>query len=151
MPEAKLPQPYGLRIEIIRAGGFADEELLRLLQAGDAQALRNKVNERISWDSFLEYARTEWPAVREAVLHGYRFTFLTIGGLKDLLSIRFGKEEARDYSFDGAEIAGLRLTPGQFEELKNCLSANWCIIEQQLCPDQQESFIQVLLRHASTS
>jgi hypothetical protein len=135
MPIAKLPQPYGLRIEMIRAAGYSGQELLAVLLAADSEELRDQINKDISWDVFLEYVKEEWLTVKTAVLYGYRYKFLTIGGLKDLLSIRFRREEGVDYRFDGEQVEGLLLGQEELEALMELLAVNWNIdqgIEQSI-------------------
>lgn len=144
MPTAKLPQPYGLRIELIRAGGLSDPEALRILQAGDKEALISRVSGEIGWDGFLDYAKEEWLTVKTAVLSGYRFKFLTIGGLKDLLSIRFGKEDGVDYQFNGEEISALLLTQEERRALHALMPVNWQLVE---LPDREDQTAEIRIRH----
>ncbi|MNI81740.1 hypothetical protein D3C73_1383840 [compost metagenome] len=135
---------------MIRASGFDVHELLAVLQAGDAQALRDQVNGEIGWDVFLEYAKEEWLTVKTAVLHGYRYKFLTIGGLKDLLSIRFHKEEGRDYSFDGEEVDGLMLEQAELEALKGFLAVNWSfagVVDES----GSDGVVRVKIRHSRSN
>lgn len=130
MPIARLPQPYGLRIEMIRAGGFSDQELLKLVGSGTEKTLKEQVNSEIGWAGFLDYAQEDWITISTAVRSGYRFKFLTIGGLKDLLSIRHGKEEGKDYVYDGTRISGLKLNPSEYSRLEAILPANWSLAKE---------------------
>jgi hypothetical protein len=145
MPTAKLPQPYGLRIELIRAGGLTDLEALKVLQEGDKETLVSRVSGEISWDGFLEYAKEEWLTVKTAIANGYRYKFLTIGGLKDLLSIRFGREAERDYTFDGGVVEGLRLAPEEYEALRGYLAVNWSLTVT--APAGENGRVEVRLKH----
>ena len=52
---------------------------------------------------------------------------MTFNGLKNLLRMRFGKEEERDYSLMETGIQGLRLSPQDLEQLNNMLSSNWMV------------------------
>ncbi|TJY42308.1 hypothetical protein E5161_09925 [Cohnella pontilimi] len=125
MTNTKLPQPYALRIEMIRAKGYSDQQMIELIERADADLLKEKVDAEVNWGAFLQFAGENTAAVRAAVLEGYRFSFITIGGIKSLLSIRFGKEEQRDYRFGGSWIDGLKLSASLYEKLRDLVPEHW--------------------------
>jgi hypothetical protein len=130
MHKMKLPQPYALRIEMIRAKGFSDRELLALLEQSDSAELLAKVDAELNWDNFLDYVGEHWDTVKTAVLDGYQFSFISIGGIKNLLSIRFKKVEDQDYRFDGTCIEQLKLSNADLRLFRSLVpSTHWNIIE----------------------
>lgn len=127
----RLPQPYALRIEMIRAKGFSEQEVLALLERGDAAELAAKVNAELSWDPFIAYVREHWETFQAAVLNGYRFSFMTIGGMKSLLEIRFNKTEKQDYRSHKRGIEGLKLSLSELQTFRKFVpSAQWAIEEK---------------------
>lgn len=132
MSMVKLPQPYALRLEVIRAKGFSDREMLELLRRLDSRELQEKVNSELKWDSFLDYVQEQWETVKTAVLEGYRFSFITIGGLKSLLSIRFQKAEGEDYFFTGNRIEQLKLNAADLQLLRSLVpEMHWNFIKTE--------------------
>jgi hypothetical protein len=125
MPLAKLPQPYALRMEMIRAKGYADHEVLAMIELYDAELLKVKVDAEVNWDGFLAYARENADNLKAAVLEGYHFSFITIGGIKSLLSIRFHKTEEQDYLLGGSSIERLTLSAAEFERLRGLVPPHW--------------------------
>lgn len=130
MRTTKLPQPYGLRLETIFARGFRADEALQLIRRNDAAELRQKVDPEAAWESFLEYANAHPETIEAAVRDGYQFPFLTIGGLRSLLSIKYNKTEDRDYRVRDNRIEQLFLTKSELESLKRLAPRHWHIIER---------------------
>lgn len=125
MSKTKLPQPYGLRLEMIRGAGYSDHEILKAIERSDASELHKKVDPEVSWDGLFNYAKEHRDALEKAVLDGYQFTFITIGGLKDLLAIRFGKNEEQDYRFGGTYIDRLRMNAADYLLLRDLVPNHW--------------------------
>jgi hypothetical protein len=143
MQKTKLPQPYGLRLEMILAKGFSADEALKLIRRNDAAELREKVNPETAWESFLEYANAHEEAIEAAVRNGYEFPFLTIGGIRSLLSIKFGKSEERDYRFRDGRIERLRLTRPELESLRKRVPDYWRFAETGTEVDRSEETVEI--------
>jgi len=77
------------------------------------------------YDELIETAQMDLDAFRSALLDGYEIKFVTFNGLKNLLRMRFGKEEDMDYTVTETGIKGLRLSPHKLEQFSNMLSSNW--------------------------
>ncbi|GIP41223.1 hypothetical protein J31TS4_45030 [Paenibacillus sp. J31TS4] len=130
MEAVKLPQPYGLRLEMIRAKGYTSEQIVALLGKDSAEALREQVGQEGNWDGFLDYVREHRGEVETALTTGYRFKFLTIGGVRSLLTIRFGKEEGKDFRFGGMFLEDVRLCPEELAELRELVPRHWAFVEE---------------------
>ncbi|MFC5652679.1 hypothetical protein ACFPYJ_26885 [Paenibacillus solisilvae] len=126
--QVKLPQLYALQLERLLAHGLAPSEILELLQTGSEDELAERVNPEVKWERLLTYAKENRAAIEAAVLHGYSFPFITIGGLKSLLAIKFLKLEERDYRFTGQRIEGLQLNPPEYERLRVMVPLYWNFI-----------------------
>ncbi|WP_334075531.1 MULTISPECIES: hypothetical protein [Paenibacillus] len=114
-----LPQPYALRLEMIRAAGYSDREVISWIENKDAPGLKEKVNPDVDWEEFLAYAHQSGEAMRKAITEGYRFKFITAGGLQSLLRIRFGLQTGEDYRFDGSRFIDIRLCARNYELLRD--------------------------------
>lgn len=114
-----LPQPYALRLEMIRAAGYSDQDAIALIENKDTAALVQNVNPEVNWGEFLDYAHQKREDIRAAIAEGYRFKFITAGGLQSLLRIRFGLQAGEDYRFDGERFTEIRLSEPNFELLRH--------------------------------
>lgn len=114
-----LPQPCALRLEMIRAAGYSDQDAIALIENKDTAALVQNVNPEVNWGEFLDYAHQKREDIRAAIAEGYRFKFITAGGLQSLLRIRFGLQAGEDYRFDGERFTEIRLSEPNFELLRH--------------------------------
>jgi hypothetical protein len=146
MPLVKLPQPYALRMEMIRAKGYADHEVLALIELYDAERVKDKVDAEVNWDGFLAYARENADNLKAAVLEGYQFSFITIGGIKSLLSIRFHKTEEQDYVSGGSSIDRLTLSAAEFERLRGLVPQHWKMTVTR--PEQGKDAVEIRIELA---
>ncbi|QHW33461.1 hypothetical protein GZH47_23455 [Paenibacillus rhizovicinus] len=121
----KLPQLYALQLERLIAHGLREERILELLRSGSEAELAALVNPEVKWERLITYAQDNRQTLEKAVRHGYSFPFITIGGIKSLLAIKFGRQEAADYSFGGDRIEGLRLHASEHDLLRAMLPSYW--------------------------
>ncbi|MBB6673584.1 hypothetical protein [Cohnella nanjingensis] len=125
MTNTLVPQPYGLRLEMMLARGLSPAEALALIRRGDAAALGERVNPELNWEGFVVYAQANDDRIAAALQDGYAFPFLTIGGMKNLLSIKFGLAEERDYRYAEGRIEGLRLTADDLAAFRRMVPSYW--------------------------
>jgi len=152
MPSVKMPQPYALRIERIRAMGYSATELLHLLKRDDAIEKLAEVDAEMDWENFLAYASQHGESMQEAVLHGYRFSYLTFGGLKSLLGIRYKKEEGRDYIVRGNCIEDLALDEDEVPLLQAMLpEVMWEIAEVSRIQEKHMMEVRIALNTPDSS
>ncbi|MBO7747215.1 hypothetical protein I8J29_23715 [Paenibacillus sp. MWE-103] len=123
-----MPQLYALQLERILARGFSADETLALLWHGSKDELATRIDPEPTWERLLTYAGEHWANVEAAVRGGYRFSFLTIGGLMSLLAIKFRKREETDYRFTGERIEGLRLTGSELALLRSMVPTYWAFL-----------------------
>ncbi|GIO88247.1 hypothetical protein J25TS5_51790 [Paenibacillus faecis] len=114
-----LPQPYALRLEMIRAAGYSNQEAISLIENKDTATLVQNVNPEVNWGEFLDYAHQNREDIRAAIAQGYRFKFITAGGLQSFLRISFGLQAGEDYRFDGERFTEIGLSEPDFELLRH--------------------------------
>lgn len=134
-PKTSLPQLYALRLERIQAKGIQGAELVKLLERKDSDELQQRVDSELQWDGFVEYLQEHWDDVKQALTEGYRFKFMTVGGLRSLLEIKFGLQAERDYVFDNNRFAGVRLHREAYQQLRALAPDYWEILIDQEDPD----------------
>lgn len=127
-PKASLPQLYALRLEKIQAKGIQGAELVELLERKDAAELQQRVDPELQWDGFVEYLQEHWEEVRQALTEGYRIKFMTVGGLRGLLEIKFGLLPEQDYVFENNRFAGVRLHREDYQQLRWLAPDYWEIL-----------------------
>ncbi|RED65656.1 hypothetical protein [Cohnella lupini] len=128
LSKAKLPQLYALQLERILARGLASSEIIELLRTSNEAELAERVDSEVKWERLLEYAKDNWPVMESAVLDGYSFPFITIGGIKSLLAIKFLKLEGTDYRITDDRLEGLRLTEADYNVLRSMIPPYWKFI-----------------------
>ncbi|MCW1928054.1 hypothetical protein [Bhargavaea beijingensis] len=121
-PKLSLMEAY--MVESLRGKGVPNDELFSLVEQGNVDRLK-ELEPRFDYNELVKAAREELDSFRSALFEGYKVKFVTLNGLKNLLRMRLGKEEGRDYSLTDGEIQGLRLSPHELEQFSSMLSSNW--------------------------
>lgn len=146
-PHASLPQPYALRLEMIRAKGIEVAAVLELLERNNAAEWQQRVNSELQWDGFAEYVREHADEVKQAYFEGYRFKFMTVGGLRNLLQIKFGLQAGQDYGFDesGNRFSGVKLKAEDYHNLRVLAPDYWEIFIDQR--DSERGMLELRIEH----
>lgn len=140
-----LPQPYALRLELIRSRGYSNREVLDLVERRDEAKLKEQINAELGWVDFLEYANAHAAEFAAAVWRGYTFKFMTIGGLRSLLEIKFGLQPERDYQLRAGKFTGLLLDASSCQLLERLTPDYWVISSQ---PEiAVEGYLRVKIEH----
>ncbi|MCM3088600.1 hypothetical protein M3557_11780 [Bhargavaea ginsengi] len=127
MTKSKLTLMEAYMVESLRCKGMSIEEIITLVEQEDADRLK-EIEPRFDYSVLVKAARKDLAAFRSALSDGYEVKFVTFNGLKNLLRMRFGKEEESDYAVTETGINGLRLQPHELEQLNDMLSSNWLVI-----------------------
>jgi hypothetical protein len=130
MATVKVSQPIALRIELLRAHGASEQDLIDFGIHGEISRFPGLAERRVDFSSLVEFARNDREQFERAVRHGYQIKFSTINGIKNLLSVKFGLESDRDYTDTGESLERLTLRAEDVEWLRNILSANWSVKEE---------------------
>ncbi len=130
MQKERLALNHALMIEMVRSNGVHDSDILQMLENENSTEFERFGEGIPDWQTLIDFYNNNPGRIRNAILKGYRITFLTKGALKSLLGIKFGLE--RDVAFrDGGFYLGqVRLSGNQVNELKEIISANWQVIEE---------------------
>ncbi|SEJ51298.1 hypothetical protein SAMN04488127_2050 [Bhargavaea ginsengi] len=124
MTKPKLSLMEAYMVESLRSKGVSNEEIITLVEQEDTEGLK-EIEPRFDYSVLVKAAQKDLASFRSALSDGYEVKFVTFNGLKNLLRMRFGKEEDRDYSVMETGIQGLRLTSSELEQFKDMLSSNW--------------------------
>jgi hypothetical protein len=130
MEKVKLSQRDALMIEVLRANGVADRDLLQSLKKGDIRSFQDIGGGDFDFAELLSFAQENWELLEQAVLHGYEIKFNTISGIRYLLKVKFNKHPDTDYQNRGDHLDQLALTRDEFLALRSVLSRYWSITEQ---------------------
>ncbi|MDN9010478.1 hypothetical protein [Brevibacillus laterosporus] len=135
MSLVKLSQNEALMIEVLRAKGVTDEELLDALKKEDISDFL-QCSDDFDFSQLLDFSRQNWCELEQAVREGYQIKFNTINGIKYLISVRLNQVADRDYQNKGDYLAEIKLKEAEVIWLQSVLSKNWTVVEQKQDPKQ---------------
>lgn len=115
-------------IETLRNNGVSNEEIVSKLRTGNVEVWQ-ELHEHFDFNELLPLATRDIDRFKEMLDQGYQVKFVTFNGLKNLLRMRFGKEQDEDYELMEKGIHNLVLEQGQLETVKQMLSGNWVLEE----------------------
>ncbi|MDQ0268225.1 hypothetical protein [Cytobacillus purgationiresistens] len=130
MNREQLALNHALMIEMIRSKGVSNTEMMALLKKGDTEGFRVFGDGIPDWQTFIEYYHNHTNKVENAIMKGFKITFLTKGALKSLLRIKYGLHESVNFQDCGHYLDELQLSIPQYEELQHTISNNWTIVEK---------------------
>lgn len=124
MKQITLMEAY--LIEILRSNDVSKNDIL--------QAVENKKVTKFQtyhkdFDFTLLYELQK--DLKDILIKGYQVKFLTLPGLKNLLRMKYDKEEGNDYETKETSLENLSLTKKELEDIKKWLSPNWSVIEKE--------------------
>ncbi|MCY9660051.1 hypothetical protein P5G65_04225 [Paenibacillus chondroitinus] len=125
MSVVKLPQPYALRLEMISAKGYLKTEITEIVVRYKEAELKELVRSDVDWKGFVTYRDEHLETLLSAINDGYQFSFITFGGIKNLLAIKFNKLEGADYDIVESSFLNLTLSPEQFQLLRFLVPNHW--------------------------
>ncbi len=146
MTTGKLSQPYALRIEILRAYGITDQELIDAFKEGDISRFQALAEGKVDFTPLLEFSRDNWEEFVQAVQHGYEIKFSTFNGIKNFLSCKFGQEAERDYVDTGESLEKLKLKDKDVAWLRSVLSKNWSVMQEEDPSGAETKTVKIALR-----
>lgn len=117
------------QIETLRSNGVSNEEILTQLKQGNIEPWK-ALHEDFDFEVLRKLANEDLGKFQEILSKGYQVKFVTYNGLKNLLRLRFGKVQGEDYTSLEKGITNLVLEEEQLSILKQMLSGNWVLEEQ---------------------
>lgn len=120
----KISLPTVYKIETVRSKGISNEEMLATLETGDVRSW-SEFNPNFEFDELVELYQKDPAAFKEMLENGYSIKFVTLPGIKNILKLKYGFLEERDYQPTETGITGLQVDEEQYETIKKMLSKNW--------------------------
>ncbi|MFC3419019.1 hypothetical protein ACFOLA_05960 [Salinicoccus hispanicus] len=109
-------------IESLRSNDYTNSDIMEKVKEGKTDDFKS-FNKNTDY-SVLDALNASGDL--EAVLNdGYQVKFVTENGLKNLIKMKYGKEDGLDYLYDNNQVTGLQLAEDEQQDLKNMLSQNW--------------------------
>lgn len=141
MINTKLPQPVALKTELALALGLSTDELLKLIDREEWSRLPELPEGRGTWEGWIDFARNSASQLKSALLEGYRISYTTIGGVRQLLEIKWGLEAGKDYTAGENYAAGVPLAEEQVAQLQQLITVPWEIAAEQAAdlPGREEA------------
>lgn len=113
-------------IETLRSKGMSNEQLIMELEQKNLDALKN-INANYDYNDLVTLYEQDKSAFTSILTDGYEVKFVTMGGLKGLLELKFDKIADRDYTLTDKGIEHLEMEEHQLHVLNQLLSRNWTI------------------------
>jgi|SRR5690625_3009234 len=117
-------------LETLRNNGVSNQEVLTQIDKKDVN-LWDTLDANFDFSELIKLAEKDHNEFKSIVLNGYQVKFVTFKGLQRLLELKFNKKEGNDYQLDDRGITGLQLDESQLVILKQMLSKNWNVQEEQ--------------------
>lgn len=118
-------------IETLRSNDISNEEIVSTLKEGHIESWQ-ELYIQFDFNELLELANKDFNQFEEILDQGYQVKFITFNGLKNLLRMRFGKKQEKDYLLMEKGIKDLVLNQEQLVSLKQMLSGNWVLEEARV-------------------
>lgn len=128
-------------IETLRNNDFSNEEIVSKVKTGNVESLQ-KFHKQFDFNELLKLANEDFDQFEDILDQGYQVKFVTFNGLKNLLSMRFGKVQDKDYELMEKGIKNLSLNQEQLASVKQMLSGNWVLSEVK---EESESIVSIEL------
>ena len=149
LEKVKLSLPVGLWIENCLSSGIPAAQLINFIHHKDFATIVSKVDDpNMDMLNRLHIATEMNDPWERAMIEGYRFKFIHIGGVKRLLKLRFQLQEHTDYSQHENRLSGLRLTSDQKDMLEERIGIQWEMVAE-LQTDSYSTTIQIRLKNES--
>ncbi|GLC89101.1 hypothetical protein [Lysinibacillus piscis] len=109
--------------------GYTEEEILKALRKGDVSSWQEKAGE----DDFAEiqalFQESE-QSFLDAYNGHYRIKYVTLPGLRNLLRLRFGLEEGKNFQVLDTGVQHVTCDEETAQQIQQMLSTNWSFVKQ---------------------
>lgn len=149
LEKVKLSLPVGLWIENCMSSGLDPATIIAYIHNKDwTPLLSNVADPQMDMLDRLQIATDMNDPWEQAILEGYRFKFIHIGGVKRLLYIRYQLQEHRDYQQNGNQLSGLLLHSDMISNINEKIGIQWeILIDTQTLSNTQN--MQIRLKNES--
>jgi hypothetical protein len=115
-----ISQAEAYQIERIVHSGLDRAHTAELIEAGDIPAIKASYPEANP-----ELLETKKDKLAAALAEGYSISFPTFNGVRNLLQLRFGKDEGKDYVTDNKTVKGLETDEATAAILRTMFEPLW--------------------------
>src|SRR5699024_11132435 len=128
LTERKVTLYEAYMIENLKKQGISNSELINI----DDQAIErwNKLDLDFDFNILKELAEKNEEVFAEIISEGYQVKFLTVKGLINLIQLKFDKQQDVDFTVHDDGISHMQLDKSRNQELKQFLSPNWKVLEE---------------------
>lgn len=129
LEKVKLSLPVGLWIENCMSSRLDAATIISSIHNKEWTPLLAKVADpQMDMVDRLQIATDMNDPWEQAIIEGYRFKFIHIGGIKRLLYFRFQLQEHRDYTQTGNKLSGLVLHSDMISSIEEKIGIQWEIV-----------------------
>lgn len=146
----KLPQPYAIRLEMLRAKGYSNTEMAEIVERNNEAELKELVDREVNWEGFITYSQDHLETLLSAIKEGYQFSFITFGGVQNLLAIKFNKVKGADYDTIESTFQNLTLSPEEFQSFRFLVPNHWEMSAIPFNSETGEELVSVLIELQNT-
>lgn len=125
LPKITLMDVYV--IESLRKKGVSEQTIIEKVRNHEVEAFHRYEE---GFDYTVLYALEEEGILEKVLQEGYEVKFLTYTGLVNLLELLFDKKENIDYQTEDFTVYELKLEGEELEKLKQMVSKNWTVLEE---------------------
>ncbi|PAD20109.1 hypothetical protein [Terribacillus saccharophilus] len=115
-----ISQAEAYQIERIAHSGLGREQTARLIEAGEWSAIQDSYPKADP-----EMLQSQKNKLTSALKEGYSISFPTFNGVRNLLHLRFGLEEGKDYAVDEKTVQGLKSDEATAAILRTMFEPLW--------------------------
>lgn len=126
----KISLMEAYQIETLHSNNLSNEQIIAQINQGNIEPWQ-ALHEHFDFELLLNLANEDMNRFQEILESGYQVKFMTFNGLKNLLRMRFKKEQDRDYTVQERGINRLVLTEAELAQVKQMLSVNWLLTEKK--------------------
>ncbi|RYL94329.1 hypothetical protein EWI07_05750 [Sporolactobacillus sp. THM7-4] len=115
-------------IETLRSKGVTNKELIAKVLSGDVTPWKY-LSDHFDFTQLIVLAHRNPGNFEKMINQGYTVKFVTFKGVKNLLKLKFNKNEGRDYRIKDYTFTDLILNNRELVQLEQILSKNWRLIK----------------------
>ncbi|MFP7478822.1 hypothetical protein [Terribacillus saccharophilus] len=115
-----ISQAEAYQIERIAHSGLGREKTAKLIEAGEWSTIKDSYPKADP-----EMLQTQKSKLTSALQEGYSISFPTFNGVRNLLHLRFGLEEGKDYAVDDKSVQGLKADEATAAVLRTMFEPLW--------------------------
>jgi hypothetical protein len=153
MNKIRLSSPIALMIEQYRLSGISDELLLECFRARSFGALPPIGDGKTDAAKMIEMADEIGNDWEGAIVSGYEFSFITITGVRRLLSYKYRKQPNADFQVDDLTVKNLVLRDDEIDSLSELISRQWNVVVEQEPgqePNERLKKVRIELKYQNT-